>query len=97
VSATLDVSPTITRPNRTRVVQFIGTGTSWMANPPTFWTTGVGEITVNSTTVLSDTQVEASVTYGPLTGTLTWQDSTTGATRNQLVCTSIRAHWTPRR
>jgi hypothetical protein len=66
----------------------------------------VAAISVGSVTVVSDTVATVSVTYvapastpltaaQSLTGTLQWTDSTTGATRNQLVGTIAR--WVPRR
>lgn len=93
--ATLHVSPSKIRPNAVHAVTFIGSGTSWLSDAPTFTPTGVSGISVGAVTVLSDTVATAPVTYDTATGTATWEDSTTSETVNQLVGTIPK--WAPRR
>ena len=88
--ASLDISPSKCRPNATRLVTFIGTGTTWLSGAPTFTPSGVAGVSVSgSPTVVNNTTATASVIYGVSVGTLTWTDSTTSATRNQIVTQTI--------
>lgn len=95
--ATLDVSPSKVAPSQTRTITWIGSGTTYTSGAPTFTPSGAASsgVSVGSVTVVNDTVATASVTYGTATGTLTWTDSTTSATRNQIVGTLAR--WVPRR
>ena len=93
--ASLDVSPTKARPSRTITMTFIGNGTAW--GSPTFTPSGVAGVSCGSVTVLSPTLATAPVTFGANTGTVTWTDSTTAATRNQLVSNSLYPRWVPSR
>jgi len=95
--ATLDVSPTKVRPSHVRKLTYIGSGTTWTVSPPTFTPTGVAGVSAGSVTVVSDTVATATVTYGAAVGLVTWTDSTTSATKKQLVSTLLYAHWLPRR
>ena len=62
-------------PNATHVVAFIGSGTEWLSNPPTFTPSGVdGVATVGDVTVVNDTVARQSVTYGDAVGVVTWTD-----------------------
>lgn len=89
LAAKLDISPSRILPNGARAVTFIGTETTWLSGAPTFTPSGVSGVSSGSVTVVSDTVATATVTYGTSVGTLTWTDSTTSATRNQLVTQTI--------
>jgi hypothetical protein len=93
--ATLDVSPTRVRPNRVQVVTFIGNGTAW--GSPTFTPSGVAGVSCGAVSVISPTVATAPVTYGSATGVIVWTDSTTSATRNQIVSASLNPRWVPSR
>jgi hypothetical protein len=95
--ATLDVSPTKVRPSRVQTITFIGAGTTWTGSAPTFTPSGVAGVSAGSVTVVSDTVATAPVTYGAAVGLVTWTDSTTSATKKQLVSTLLFAKWTPPR
>lgn len=88
--ASLDVSPSKILPNATRTVTFVGSGTAWLSGAPTFTPSGVSGVSVDGdVTVVSDTVARAGVIYGASVGTLTWTDSTTSETRNQLVTQTL--------
>jgi hypothetical protein len=93
--ATLSVSPTRVRANQTKVITFVGSGTAWGA--PTFTPSGVVGVSCGAVTVLSATTATAPVTYGANPGTVTWTDSTTGATTHQLIGGRITPLWAPHR
>jgi hypothetical protein len=96
--ATLDVSPTKVRPNETYAISFIGGGTSWLSTPPTFTPSGLAGVSAGSVTVVSDVLATAPVTFPAAGGVVTWTDSTTSATRNQLVMSYGLLHtFIPRR
>lgn len=87
--AALDVSPTKILPGRTATVKFIGTATAWQSSAPTFTPAGVAGVSAGAVTVVSDTLATVPVTYGAAVGVVTWTDSTTSATRRQLVTQTI--------
>lgn len=95
--AALDISPTRVRPSRTQTITFIGTGTAWKSGAPVFTPTGVSGVSAGSVTVVSDTVATAPITYGSSVGTISWADSTTAATRNQIVSASLYPKFIPRR
>ncbi len=92
--ATLDVSPIRVLANQTRTITFIGGSTTWLSGAPTFTPSGVSGVSVSGpVTVVSDTVATASVIFGATKGTLVWTDSTTSATRNQLVGQVLHMIW----
>jgi hypothetical protein len=97
--ATLGVSPSKVSPNQTKLITWIGAGTSWVTGNPVFTPSGDASsgLMVGSVTIVSDTIATAMVTYGTATGTLTWTvtDNVGSATVNQIVGTLIR--WMPGR
>lgn len=95
--ATLGVSPTRIGANQSRTVMFIGSGTAWGTSAPTFTPSGVAGVSGSGLSVASNTLATLSVTYGAGHGVLTWTDSTTGATVNQVVGGRITPSWVPHR
>jgi hypothetical protein len=93
--ATLGVSPTRVRPGQTRTIQFIGSGTAWGTSAPTFTPSGLAGVSGTGLVVASNGLASLSVTYGAAKGVLTWTDSTTGATVNQVVGGRITPLWVP--
>ena len=95
----LDISPSRTLPNTTRTVTLIGTGTTWQSGTaPVFTPSGLAGVSVSGgVTVINDTTAYITVVYGPTTGVVTWTDSTTGDTRNQLVSQTIIPRFVRRR
>jgi hypothetical protein len=91
--ATLDVSPSWVKSNRTSTVTFIGVGTSWLSGAPTFTPSVVAGVSCGAVTVISDTLARAPVTYGTNVGVITWTDSTTAATIRQRVSQAGRPKW----
>ncbi len=85
VTVALGVSPTTINTAAVTTVTFTGSGTTWTGTPPTFTPTGVAGVSTASLNVLTDTSATLVVTTLGTTGTITWDDSTTGATATQIV------------
>jgi hypothetical protein len=92
--ATLGVSPSKVAPNQVRTITFILSGGTW-AVAPGITPSGVAGVSVGTVTLVNPTTATAPVTYGATGGTVTFTESSGGATRNQLVGTLMR--WVPRR
>jgi hypothetical protein len=110
VNVFLSLNPGRIPPSATSTVTFIGTGTTWNTNAPTFTAAGApasdGSWSVGTVTVISDTSATAPVTAGVTVGTVTWTDSAYGETAQQTIATSVnkgeivaiyRSHWIRRR
>jgi hypothetical protein len=82
---TLAVTPGALPASSTTPETFTGGGTFWLTSAPTFTPTGVAGVSIGTVTVDSNTQARANITTGTATGTITWTDSTTGATVTELV------------
>ena len=74
--ATLNVSPSWVRSNRTRKVTWIGGGTTWLSGAPTFTPSGLAGCSCGAVTVVNDIVATVDVTYGTAVGTVVWTDST---------------------
>jgi hypothetical protein len=91
---TLDISPSRVSPNQTKTVTFILNGSTW-ASAPTITPSGLAGVSVGAVTLVNPTTATAPVTYGATAGTVTFTESSGGATINQRVGLTIR--WVPRR
>lgn len=93
--ATLGVSPSRVPANQTRTIKLIGSGTTWGTTAPTFTPSGLAGVSGTNRVVQGDTLATLDVTYGANRGVVTWTDSTTGATANQVVGGPMTPHWVP--
>jgi hypothetical protein len=83
---TLAVTPGALPTSSTTAETFTGGGTFWLTSTPTFGPASApAGVSIGAVTVDSNTQARANITTGAATGTITWTDSTTGATVTELV------------
>lgn len=87
IAQTLSVGPLVLTVLSPQTVTFVGTGTRWQSNPPTFTVVGPGSAgtTIGTATALTDTSATALVSPGSSPGSILITDSTTRATATATV------------